>query len=479
MMTARRPVRSRADLGGRHALVLGLARSGVAAARYLSDAGAAVTIYDRRSPDELAAAVASLAGRPIDLALGIAPNQAATLVAGADLLVTSPSISPRFPTTDAWLREALADAESSGIELVSEVELFLRLTSARVLGVTGTKGKTTTTALLGAILEEAGMAHAVGGNIGLPLIERADALDATTWAVLELSELQLPTIARGADIAIYTNILADHLDRHGTVEAYRAVKARLAELSVARGGAVVLNADDPGCRDLARTLGDGNLHWYLGGPRARREAWEGGGWLHLGPDRLLPVADVPLPGAHMRADVLAAALGARLAGAPTDAIAAAIRAFRGVPHRLESLGTRDGVRWVNDSQATIPPAAVAALDAFGAAPLVVIAGGKDKGLDYAAFADRIAARCRAAILIGETAGELARLVGDRVPVRRAGSMDEAVVLAAEVARPGDVVVLSPAAASFDMFTDYAARGEAFRAAAAAIGVAPGQPGAPR
>ena len=475
MMTARRPVRSRADLVGRRVMVLGLARSGVAAARYLADAGAAVTAYDRRSPDELAAAVASLAGRQVELALGITPGEAAGLVAAADLLVTSPSISPRFPTTDAWLREALAAAESGGIELVSEVELFLRLTRAQILAVTGTKGKTTTTALLGAVLAEAGVPHVVGGNIGQPLVERADDLDAATWAVLELSELQLPTISRGARVAVYTNILADHLDRHGTVDAYRAVKARLAQLTVAQGGALILNADDPGCRALAGSLEGGEIHWYLGADE-RREAWEADGWLHLGPDRLMPVADVPLPGAHLRADVLAAALGARRAGVGTPAIARAIRAFRGVPHRLETLGSRDGVRWVNDSQATIPAAAMAALDAFGAAPLVVIAGGKDKGLDYAELADRIAARSRAAILLGETAPELARLVGDRRPVRRAGSMDEAVAIAAEIARPGDVVLLSPAAASFDMFTDYAARGEAFRAAALAIGVTPAAAG---
>ncbi len=479
MMTAPRPVRSRADLVGRRALVLGLARSGVAAARYLADAGATVTIYDRRSPEDLSPEVAAMGDRRMALALGIAPGDAARLVEAADLLVTSPSISPRFPTTDQWLREALAAAESAGTELVSEVELFLRLTAARVLGVTGTKGKTTTTALLGAMLEAAGVPHAVGGNIGQPLIERADDLDAATWAVLELSELQLPTISRGADVAVYTNIGADHLDRHGTVDAYRAVKARLATLSVGRGGAVVLNADDPGCRDLAASLGEGDIHWYLGGPDDRREAWEADGWLHLGADPLLPVADVPLPGAHLRADVLAAALGARLAGAATDAIASAIRSFPGVPHRLETLGTRDGVRWVNDSQATIPAAAEAALDAFGAAPLVIIAGGKDKGLGYAHFADRIAARCRAAVLIGETADELTRLVADRVPVRRAGSMEEAVAMASLLAQRGDVVLLSPAAASFDMFTDYAARGDAFRAAATAIGVTAAQPGRAR
>jgi len=470
MMTTHRPIRSSGDLRGRTVLVLGLARSGLAAARFLADAGAIVTAYDRRGPDELAAAVAELGGRDIRLALGSSPGDATRLIAASDVLVTSPSISPRFPTTEAWLREALTAAEARGVELVSEVELFLRLTRAHVLGITGTKGKTTTTALLGAILEEGGVPHVVGGNIGTPLVERAESLDENSWAVLELSELQLPTISRGADVAVYTNILADHLDRHGTVAAYRAVKARLAQLTAASGGQVVLNADDPGCVDLAVPLGERGVHWYRGAPRDGAEAWEADGWLHLHGERLLRVDEVPLPGAHLRADVLAAALGARLAGAGLAAIAGGIRGFRGVPHRLETLGTRNGARWVNDSQATIPPAAMAALDAFGAAPVVLVAGGKDKGLDYAEFADRIAVRCRAAVLIGETADELARLVGDRVPIRRAASMDEAAHTAAELAEPGDVVLLSPAAASFDMFTDYAARGDAFRRAAAALGV---------
>jgi UDP-N-acetylmuramoylalanine--D-glutamate ligase len=475
MMTVERPIRTRADLQGRRALVLGLARSGVAAARYLADAGAVVTVYDRRPRAELGDAVAGLAGRDVRLALGASTDEAVALVRDAGLLVTSPSISPRFPTTDAWLRDVLAGAESRGVELVSEVELFLRLTVARVMAVTGTKGKTTTTALLGAMLEAGGVAHEVGGNIGRPLIEVADVLPRAAWAVLELSELQLPTITRGADVAVYTNILADHLDRHGTVEAYRAVKARLAELTVARGGDVVLNADDPVSVALGGRLAGGRLHWYGAGAANAApplEASESEGDLRLGEVALLPVADVSIPGAHLRSDVLAAALGARLAGVEPAAIATAIRGFAGVPHRLETLGWRAGVRWVNDSQATIPPAAIAALDAFVPAPVVLIAGGKDKGLDYGAFAERIVARCREVVLIGETAGTLAGLIGGRIGVRQAASMDQAVAMAADLAHEGDVVLLSPAAASFDMFTDYAARGDAFRAAASAIGVIP-------
>ncbi len=273
-------------------------------------------------------------------------------------------------------------------------------------------------------------------------------------------------IDRGADVAVFTNIGEDHLDRHGTVEAYRAVKARLAELTAGRGGEVVLNAGDPGCIELGRGL-VGVPQWYgLDDPSLVATTDEG--WVHLAGERLLRIDEVPLPGRHMLANVVGAALGARLAGVPSPAIADGVRGFRGVPHRLELVAERDGVRWVNDSQATIPAAAIAALAAFDA-PVVLVSGGKDKGLDYAELGDAIAERCRAAILIGETAPLLERLVGGRVPVRRAGSMDAAVAIAARMARPGDVVVLAPAAASFDMFADYAARGDAFRAAVARLG----------
>jgi UDP-N-acetylmuramoylalanine--D-glutamate ligase len=463
MTAEQRPIRSSADLRDRRAVVLGLARSGIAAARFLADAGARVTAYDRRSAAELSDAIDALDGRDVRLALGVPEADAARLLAEADLLVTSPSVSARFPTTDPWLRDALLSAEAGGVEVVSEIGLFLRLTRARVLGVTGTKGKTTSTSLLGAMLEAGGIGAVVGGNIGTPLIERVDELDADTWAVLELSELQLPTVDRGADIALYTNIGEDHLDRHGSVASYRAVKARLAELTVP-SGRVVLNADDPGCRALGLRLPPASIAWY-GLERADgTDAWvEADGWLVVRGQRVLPATDVPLSGRHMLANVLGAALAAMLVGAEVEPIGAAIRSFSGVPHRLESVGERGGVRWVNDSQATIPVAAIAALNAFDA-PIVLIAGGKDKGLEYGAFADAIAARCRAAVLIGETADELERLIGGRVPVLRAGDMDEAVAAAASAARAGDVALLAPAAASFDMFVDYAARGDAFREA---------------
>ena len=463
--------RSLEDLRGRRVLVLGLGRSGIALARAAGRAGAHVTVYDRRSADELTDAVSALGGLPVDQALGVSIDRARSLIRSTDLLLTSPSVSPRFPTTETWLRDELAAAQERGTPLISEVDLFLRLTRARVLGVTGTKGKTTTAALIGSILEAAALPHVVGGNIGVPLVELAERLAPTDWAVVELSELQLPTISRGAGIAVYTNILEDHLDRHGSVDAYRAVKARLAELSPP-DGAVVLNHDDPVSVELgARVAPRTAVSWYGLARPARgtgREAWVDGGSLALDGTAVLAVREIPLPGEHMLRDALAASLAASLAGASNDAIAAGIRAFRGVPHRLEPIATVDGVRYVNDSQATIPAAAIAGLRSFDA-PLVLIAGGKDKGLDYQVLADEIVERCRGVVLIGETADALEAAIGGRRPTERAASMAEAVERASRLARSGDVVLLAPAAASFDMFDDYAARGDAFRAAVAALG----------
>lgn len=470
MTTTRSPVRTIEDLRGRRAVVLGLARSGVAASRFLADAGAVVVAYDRRPLGELADAASLLAGHPVRLAVGGTRDEAKALLEHAELLVSSPSISPDFPTTEPWLRDALRTARDRGTELVSEVELFLRLTRARILGVTGTKGKTTTASLVSAILQHAGMPSVLGGNIGTPLIERARELTVDDWAILELSELQLPTISRGAEVAIYTNVGADHLDRHGTVEAYRAVKARLATLTIPIGR-VVLNHDDPGCRAIGASIPAANVAWYAHerpGIGTDEAFVDPEGWIRIAGERLMPARDVPLPGRHMLGNALAAGLGAALAGAPAERIAEGIAGFRGVAHRLELVRERGGVRWVNDSQATIPVAAMAALEAYDDAPIILITGGQGKGLAYDELAEVIVRRARGVVLIGETADELAGLIRDRVPVERASDMADAVARAARRALPGNVVLLAPAAASFDMFTDYAARGDSFRVAVQAM-----------
>lgn len=238
-------------LRDRPVTVLGLARSGLALARFLADAGARVTIYDGRSADELRPAIEALEGRPVTLALGATVDPASTW-AGADLVATSPSINPDYPTTEPRLRaalRALVDARAAGDRsvpaLLSEADLFLRLCPAPTIGVTGTKGKTTTASLIAALLAaDPGHPVILGGNIGVPIVERLPEITAAHRVVDELSELQLPTLSRGTTVAVYTNVTVDHLDRHGTLEAYRRVKRRLAEL-VDPHGALVLNAEDP------------------------------------------------------------------------------------------------------------------------------------------------------------------------------------------------------------------------------------------
>ena len=487
-------------LDGTSVTVLGLARSGVALARFFADAGARVTVYDARPATELAPAIESLGRRPIELRLGPEVDPP-TAWAGADLIATSPSINPDYPTAEPRLRAALqavvaahrADPEGSPA-LVSETDLVLRMCPCPTIGVTGTKGKTTTSSLVAALLA-ADPAHpaVLGGNIGIPLVERLLELTPDHRVVIELSELQMPTLSRGTTVAVYTNVTADHLDRHGTLEAYRKVKRRLAEL-VDPDGALVLNADDPVVSGYA-SLGTARVVTYgRGRPGAgglgvedgwivaaapERLAVAGGGAAETGPGgRILPIAELAIPGEHNVSNALAAVAAALLFGVAPDAIRRAAAAFTGVEHRLEQVAIVDDVRFVNDSQGTQPDAVIAALRSF-ARPLILIAGGRDKGVDLSGLGPVAAERADAAVVIGESGPALAEMFrADGLSrVEAAGSLDEAVDRADAIARTlisetgsgrPATVLLSPAAASFDMFVDYAARGRAFKAAVAAL-----------
>ena len=488
-------------LRGRPVTVLGLARSGLALARFLADAGARVTIYDGRSADELRPAIEALEGRPVTLALGATVDPASTW-AGAELVATSPSINPDYPTTEPRLRAALrglVDARATGDPtapaLLSEADLFLRLCPAPTIGVTGTKGKTTTASLIAALLAaDPGHPVILGGNIGVPLVERLPEITAAHRVVDELSELQLPTLSRGTTVAVYTNVTVDHLDRHGTLEAYRRVKRRMAEL-VDPSGALVLNAEDPVVASYAglgtaRSVlyrreppepgGVGVADGWIVAAGVERLSVAGGGVAATGSDgRIMPVAELAIPGAHNVSNALAAIGVALLFGIAPDAIRRAAAAFRGVEHRLEVVATIEGVRFINDSQGTQPDAVAAALRAFDP-PVVLIAGGRAKGLDIAALAPVVAERAVAAVLIGESGPDLEasfRAAG-LARTERAADLETAVRRADAIAREalaarrqGDApatVLLSPAAASFDMFADYAARGRAFKAAVAAL-----------
>ncbi|MEP6638882.1 MAG: UDP-N-acetylmuramoyl-L-alanine--D-glutamate ligase [Chloroflexota bacterium] len=488
--------------------VLGLARSGLALARFLADAGARVTVYDGRPASELGEAIAALGKRPVVLALGPDVDPAATW-AGAVLVATSPSITPDYPTTEPRLRaalRALVDARSGGDRsapaLVSEADLFLRLCPAPTIGVTGTKGKTTTASLTAALLA-ADPAHPVvlGGNIGTPLVERLLELTADHRVVDELSELQLPTLSRGTTVAVYTNVTSDHLDRHGSLVGYQRVKRRLAELVDPRG-AVVLNDEDPVVgaydgfagarmvryrRDRPLPGGLGVVDGWIVADGLERLGLAGRGPAVTGPDgRILPVGELAIPGAHNVSNALAAVTVALLFGVAPDAIRAAAAGFSGVEHRLEPAGLIDGVQFINDSQGTQPDAVAAALRAFEP-PIVLIAGGRDKGIDLEALAPVVAERAAAAVLVGESgpALEASFRAAGLARTERAKDLDTAVrradaiareVLAAGSGRGPATVLLSPAAASFDMFVDYAARGRAFKATVAAIAAERGSGG---
>jgi UDP-N-acetylmuramoylalanine--D-glutamate ligase len=496
-------------LRDRAVTVLGFARSGIALARFLADLGARVTVYDGRPAVELRASIAALEGRHVTLRLGPEVDPPSTWRHAA-LVVTSPSINPDYPTTEPRLRAALADlvaaraaGEPGAAALVGEADLFLRLCPAPTIGVTGTKGKTTT-ASLAADLLAADPSHpaVLGGNIGIPLVEHLPELTPGHRVVIELSELQLPTLSRGTTVAAYTNVTADHLDRHGSLAAYRRVKRRLAEL-VDPNGALVLNAEDPvvaayaGLGTAPALLyrverpvpgGVGVVDGWIVAAGVQRLPIAGGGTAAVGPGgRIMPVDELAIPGRHNVANALAAIGVALLFGVAPDAIRRAAAAFSGVEHRLETVAIANGVRFVNDSQGTQPDAVIAALRAFPA-PIVLIAGGRDKGVDLSGLARVVAERATAAVLIGETADAMAAgfaAAGLR-RVERASTLDEAVAVADSIAReavqsaalagaggsaasgPVGTVLLSPAAASFDMFVDYAARGRAFKAAVARL-----------
>jgi len=488
-------------LRGRDVTVLGFARSGIALARFLIDAGARVTIYDGRPAEDLTDAITRLDGRPVTLRLGPDVDPATTWVDAA-LVTTSPSINPDFPTTEPRLRSALqglvaarAAGDVAVPALVSEPDLFLRLCIAPTIGLTGTKGKTTTSALTATLLA-ADPSHPVvlGGNIGIPIVERLPELTPSHRVVYELSELQLPTLSRGTTVAAYTNVTSDHLDRHGSLEGYRRAKRRLAEL-VDPDGALVLNAEDPvvaGFADLApgapvfyqrdRPMpgGVGVVDGWIVAAGVPRLPLAGGGVAATGPGgRIMPVGELAIPGDHNVSNALAAVAVALLFGVAPDAIREAAAGFPGVEHRLQSVALIEGVRFVNDSQGTQPDAVIAALRAFPA-PIVLIAGGRDKGVDLDELATVVAERAAGAVLIGESGPDLERRFRGAGLARteRAETMDAAVTRADALAREAlraagpaagpATVLLSPAAASFDMFVDYAARGRAFIAAVAAL-----------
>ncbi len=459
----------------RPVVVVGLARSGVAAASFLARRGAAVVAVDRKAEGELAAEALALREAGVRLELG--EHQQSTFT-GASLIVVSPGVPWELPELEA--------ARQAGVPVIAEVELAFRHLQGRVAAITGTKGKSTTTAALGAMLREAGLDARVGGNIGTPLIGLVEGSTAQTAFAVEVSSFQLEgTVRFHPQVAVWLNFSPDHLDRHPTLEAYLAAKARVFANQTAADWAVV-NADDPVVLEHARAAASRKLLVRVTG-----EPLEGDGACFAGglarerldgrEETLFARAEVALPGAHLAGDLLVAAAAARRLGVPSDAIARAVRAFRGVEHVLEQVATIDGIGYYNDSKATNVEAARRSVEAFDR-PLVVILGGRYKGGDFAELAPALHARRARVLAIGEASERLAAALGATVPVEACSSLRAAVERARALARPGEVVLLAPACSSFDMFRDYAERGRAFKDEVRRLGQAPAgapQPGGAR
>jgi len=445
------------DLAGQRVLVVGLARSGVAAARFLVGRGARVVATDRKKAEELEREGVTV---PAEVGLELGGHVRASFV-GADLIVVSPGVP--------WEMPELEEARAVGVPVIAELELAYRFQRGRVVAVTGTKGKSTTTAAIGAMLTEHGYDTRVGGNIGRPAITMVDGATDESVFVLEVSSFQLEGIDRfRADVSVFLNLSADHLDRHPSFDAYAQAKARIFE-NQGEGDWAVVNADDPHVRRLASSSRARTLT-FGGDPGSEGAFFEAGeARLQRGTavETLFRRDAVRLPGAHLADDLLAAAAAARLAGARPEAIGRAVAAFRGAEHVLEEVAVVGGVAYYNDSKATNIAAAEKSLESFDR-PVIVIVGGRHKGGDFADLAEAVARHAKRVIAIGEAQGAVARALGHVKPVDRGASLEEAVREAARHASPGDVVLLAPACSSFDMFKDYAARGRAFKAAVAAL-----------
>lgn len=429
------------------ALVVGIEKSGLAAVQLLVQHGASVRATDIRPLSQLPDAAASLDGLKVPF-----EQQSDSVFENVDLIVISPGVPADLPP--------LAAARQRGVRVIGDLDLAAPYLKGRTIAITGTNGKTTTTALTGHILRESAIPVQVGGNIGTPVAAMLETSRPDQWNVLELSSFQLETIdAFHADIAVALNVTQNHLDRHHTFASYAAAKARLFQTQRA-GSFAILNADDATCVGYASLTAASPL-WFSSTRAVTPGVFLAEGQIWFDEDLLMDARDVPIRGRHNIEDTMAAAAAARLAGASLQSIAAAVRTFKAVEHRLEFVRSLDGVDYYNDSKATSVDAALKALEAFPGG-LWVILGGKDKGLDYTALRAPLAAKARAALLIGAAAGKIAEQLDGALPLEHSKTLDTALRFAHRNAQPGDTVLLAPACASFDQFKSYEHRGQVFK-----------------
>jgi UDP-N-acetylmuramoylalanine--D-glutamate ligase len=448
------------DLAGVRATLIGLGRrTHVALARYLIAQGAIVRISERKGASELAEELALLADLTVDLRLG---GHQDSDIDDADIVFVTPG-APRELSV-------LAAARRKGIPISNEIELVFARSRAPIIGITGSAGKTTTTTLVGEMLRGGPRPVYVGGNIGVPLVERVDTLEPDSWVVLELSSYQLETLGESPAIGAILNVTPNHLDRHPTFEHYRDTKFNLLRFQ-GPDGIAVLGVDDPVAASLASRC-KGIQRSFSATREVAIGAFQRGDDLIArdedGDVVFASASRLRVPGHHNVLNVLAAAAVARAAEIDSTYIGAVAERFGGVEHRLEAIGQLNGVDYVNDSIATSPERTVAALRSF-IRPIVLIAGGRSKHLPTDELAREIARHCRAVIAIGEMADEIVDAVrthanAGAVTIRRAQTVVDAAVIARDLARPGDVVLLSPAGTSFDQFRDFEERGRRFKAA---------------
>lgn len=440
------------ELKGRQALVVGLARTGAAAARFLAARGARVAVSELK-PEPAVAAAAAL--RALGVAVRCGGHDDADFLA-ADLIVLSPGVPLDLP--------ALGKARGKGIEIISELELAWRFLRGTVVAVTGSNGKTTTTALLGKIFADAGRRTQVGGNIGTPLISLVETAADDSVNVVEVSSFQLEAITSFRPrVAALLNLTPDHLDRHASMSDYVAAKARL--FGYQRGDDfAIFNADDRLATELAPEV-RAQRFWFSRQRRLDVGSYVEDGWVVFADaarrERVLAREDIRLKGQHNLENVLAAVCAARLLAVPTENIRAAVTGFEGVEHRLEFVTESRGVAYYNDSKATNVDAALKAIDAFPG-NLIVILGGKDKGGDFRPLREPLRVRARHVLLIGAAREKIAAQLDDGFPLEQVETLADAVARAAALAEPGDVVLLAPACASFDQFENYEHRGRVFK-----------------
>ena len=441
------------DLDGKRILIIGLGKTGIATAGFLARKGSHVLINDEKPASELENAIHTLGDLTVELELG---KQAPQILSAVDFIVPSPGVPP--------FNYLISEAQTRGIPIISEIELAYNFLQTPIIAITGTNGKTTTTRLIGDILAHAGKKIFVGGNIGNPLIEFADTHQDADYLVVEVSSFQLQWINRfHPRISVLLNITPDHLDYHVNFEDYRSAKKRIFANQIGNDCAV-LNADDPNTGFFSEKIKSDIM--YFSSSRMLEEGisidndnlrWRD----RQGRDEKYPLDTIQLQGTHNLENIMASILVARRCECSPEAVREAIETFTGLPHRMEFVGERDGVRFYDDSKGTNVGAVTRALETFSK-PVILLLGGRDKGGDFTILSGFIRKRVKELVIFGEAGKEIYDQIGEIVKADVVKGLEEATFKAWDASSTGDIVLLSPGCASFDEFTSYAERGDYFK-----------------